>query len=53
MDRIIRDAGIRRDMKARQYIHRSCRPLDEVNLDAAAVGQMDLMLNECEGMCGV
>ena len=53
MDRIIRDAGIRRDMKARQYIHRSCRPLDEVNLDAAPDGQMNLMLNECEGMCGV
>ena len=37
------------------YIHKSCKPLGEVDLE---VKQNDLfedfgMLDECEGMCGV
>jgi hypothetical protein len=37
-----------------QYVHRSCQPLDEVDLrNAEDLGQLDFFNNECEGMCGV
>lgn len=36
------------------YLHRSLTPLDEVDLRTPTeLGQTDLFLNECEGMCGV
>lgn len=36
------------------YLHRSLRPLDEVDLSTPADhGQGDLFGNECEGMCGL
>jgi hypothetical protein len=36
------------------YAHRSCVPLDQVDLSTAEDrGQLNLFLNECEGMCGV
>lgn len=36
------------------YLHRSLKPLAEVDLSTAAErGQPDLFGNECEGMCGV
>jgi len=50
------DAIIRHQPKIRgmQFMHRSCKPLDEVDLSTAADhGQIDLFNNECEGMCGV
>lgn len=54
MDRLIRNTGTQRGQRARQYLHRSCQPLDEVDLDASLNrDQLDLMLDECEGMCGV
>lgn len=41
-------------MKARQFMHRSCKPLAEVDLSTAEDhGQVDMFNNECEGMCGV
>jgi len=37
-----------------QYMHRSLKPIDEVDLSTwAERGQPDLFGNECEGMCGV
>lgn len=43
-------AGAKKDL----YLHRSCVPLDQVDLSTAADrGQGDLFGNECEGMCGV
>jgi 3''-phosphoadenosine 5''-phosphosulfate sulfotransferase (PAPS reductase)/FAD synthetase and related enzymes len=37
-----------------QYMHRSLKPLDQVDLSTAAErGQGDLFGNECEGVCGV
>lgn len=37
-----------------QFMHRSLKPLDEVDLRSHAErGQPDLFGNECEGMCGV
>lgn len=36
------------------YVHRSCKPIDVVDLRTAAdAGQMALFGEECEGMCGV
>lgn len=51
VDRAIRhQPGIR----GQQFMHPSRVPLDEVDLSSAADrGQLDLFLNECEGMCGV
>lgn len=55
-DAIVVDRAIRRQggIKGDQFMHRSRRPLDEVDLRSSAErGQPDLFLNECEGMCGV
>jgi hypothetical protein len=51
VDRAIRNQpGFRKQ----QFMHRSCRPLDEVDLSTAEErGQLNMFLNECEGMCGV
>lgn len=41
-------------MRAQQFMHRSFKPLDQVDLSTAEErGQIDLFNNECEGMCGV
>ena len=54
VDRALRSNGVMGSFKAVPYIHRSCKPLEEVDLRTnAEVGQPDLFMNECEGMCGV
>ena len=36
------------------FVHRSCKPLDEVEFDKKETDkQLDMFNNECEGMCGV
>lgn len=51
VDKLIRNQP---KFKAQQYMHRSLKPLDEVDLRSdAEIGQGDLFGNECEGMCGV
>lgn len=41
-------------LKGTLYLHRSCEPLDQVDLsNAEDRGQLNLFINECEGMCGV
>jgi hypothetical protein len=53
IDRAIRDQS-HRGFRGQQYMHRSLKPLDEVDLRSdAEIGQGDLFGNECEGMCGV
>lgn len=51
------DAAIRNGLKGVDgvpYVHRSCLPLDQVDLrNASDFGQIDAFGNECEGMCGV
>ncbi len=55
------DAAIRHNgstlhgMNSQQYMHRSCVPLNEVDLSTAAdKGQTEFgFLEECEGMCGI
>ena len=40
--------------KGTLFLHRSCKPLAEVDLSTAEDrGQLNLFINECEGMCGV
>ncbi len=47
------DASLRAEGR-QQYLHRSLKPLDEVDLSTAEDrGQLNLFNNECEGMCGV
>lgn len=55
IDRLIRQDGTTmRGMRAHQYMHRSLKPLDEVDLRTHEErGQPDLFNNECEGLCGV
>lgn len=56
LDALEIDAAIRSQprMKAKQFMHRSLKPLAEVDLRTdLEVGQPDLFTNECEGMCGV
>jgi hypothetical protein len=39
--------------KQEQFVHRSCKPLDEVDFENAEdKGQLSF-LDECDGMCGV
>lgn len=53
MDRQLRE-GDARAMKGVEFMHRSCMPLDDVDLEADLDDrQFDLFNNECEGMCGV
>jgi hypothetical protein len=52
VDAMIRDSvrGIRDPI----FVHRSLKPLDQVDLSTAEDhGQLNLFNNECEGMCGV
>lgn len=52
LDKVIREP--KRGMRSQQFMHRSCVPLDEVDFSTAADhGQVDMFINECEGMCGV
>lgn len=50
MDMIIRDRA--QGMKQKQYMHKSCKPLDQVDFSAIE-DQIDMFGNECEGMCGL
>lgn len=52
VDRSLR-TGLR-SIRGEVYLHRSCVPLEDVDLSTATDrGQLDLWPNECEGMCGV
>jgi hypothetical protein len=56
IDRIIRPGvpGPRRPNGDQWFVHPSRQPLDEVDFSTAEErGQLNLFLNECEGMCGV
>lgn len=52
LDKIIREPT--KGMRGQQFMHRSCVPLEQVDLSTAADhGQVDMFNNECAGMCGV
>lgn len=51
VDKAIR---IQPGFRGQQFMHRSLKPLDQVDLSTPEErGQLNLFLNECEGMCGV
>lgn len=53
MDQKVRDLWLGYQGK-KIFLHRSCKPLDEVDFsNAEDGGQLNLFNNECEGMCGV
>lgn len=53
IDRMMRAQGQVRGMSQLEYMHRSCKPLDQVDLSSPAdYGQISF-LDECDGMCGV
>lgn len=52
MDKLIRN-GVRGTTQ-KLYLHRSLKPLDEVDFrNASDFGQVDAFADECEGMCGL
>lgn len=52
VDRTLR-TGLR-GIRGEVFLHRSCVPLELADLSTAADrGQLDLFVNECEGMCGL
>lgn len=54
VDRIIRQHGGVRGTKQKLYLHRSLKPIDEVDFSTEEErGQVNMFNNECEGMCGV
>ena len=53
-DNLIRNPSNYGEKKAKQYMHKSCTTLHEVDFRTAEdKGQLNLFINECEGMCGV
>ena len=55
-DAAIRESGSKKKGKMRelQFVHRSCKPLDEVDFrNLEDMGQLNFFNEECEGMCGV
>jgi len=43
-----------RNIRDKLYLHRSCKPLDEVEFNKKENDkQLDMFNNECEGMCGI
>lgn len=48
------EKAVSRNFVSTPYLHRSCKPLDQVDLRTDAErGQLSLWQDECEGMCGV
>lgn len=55
IDRLLRSGkAFQGRVKKPAFLHRSCIPLEDVDLSTAEDrGQLNLFINECEGMCGV
>jgi len=52
VDQALRNGG--RGMRAKQFMHAKRIPIEDVDLSTPEErGQLNLFLNECEGMCGV
>jgi hypothetical protein len=49
-----KDIRVNKTTGNQQFVHRSCKPLDEVDLRSLEdMGQLNFFENECEGMCGL
>jgi len=53
VDALIRDSGSARGMRSQQFVHRSLKPLAEVDFSTIEERGQGNFLHECEGMCGV
>tara|TARA_R100001082_G_scaffold353_1_gene272 strand:+ start:4713 stop:5513 length:801 start_codon:yes stop_codon:yes gene_type:complete len=54
IDKLIRNPSDYGKKQAKQYMHKNCEPLDEIDFrNEEDKGQLNLFINECEGMCGV
>ena len=54
LDYALREVDHQGTLKSIPYIHRSCKPLDKIDFRTnMELGQPDLFMNDCEGMCGV
>ena len=56
VDEVMRHGGARAavPLRNRQFLHRSLRPLREVDFrNLEDLGQENLFINECEGVCGI
>lgn len=51
VDRLLRSKGASRGMRSKEFMHRSCKPLSEVDFLADGSEQPDF-LAECDGVCG-
>ena len=52
IDRLVRTGF--RNLRGEVYLHRSCVPLDEADLDTLEDrGQLNMFGNDCSGLCGV
>jgi 3'-phosphoadenosine 5'-phosphosulfate sulfotransferase (PAPS reductase)/FAD synthetase len=53
-DEALRSGMVRKGITGKLFLHRSMVPLAEADLRTAEdAGQLNLFINECEGMCGV
>jgi hypothetical protein len=52
LNKAAQSSGAKNFLNCTPYLHRSCKPIDEIEFDADR-DQMDLFQNECDGMCGV
>jgi hypothetical protein len=53
VDSLIREKGSE-EGKGKQYMHRSLKPIGEVDFrNLEDKGQLNMFNNECKGMCGV
>ena len=50
IDRMIRNT---RNLRGKAFLHKSCKPLEEVDLQEDQLDIWDMFGNECEGMCGI
>ena len=53
-DKSIRNSGQLKSDQKEMFVHRSCKPLDEVDFrNLEDMGQINMFNEECEGMCGI
>ena len=53
-DHALREHGNFSILKEKAYLHKSAKPLDEIDFRSLEdMGQINMFENECEGMCGV
>lgn len=52
VDHALRARGEVRGMRSQEFMHRACRPLDQIDFEARTTGPQSDFLDECDGVCG-